>query len=144
MIFELHDTIHLFPDPSLAEESGLLAVGGDLQPARLITAYEQGIFPWYSEGEPIYWYSPPRRCVIVPEEIIVSKSMHKILASGVFEIKHNTAFKEVLENCKTIKRAEQQGTWITEDMKEAYTKLHYAGIALSVEVYKKDKLVGGL
>jgi leucyl/phenylalanyl-tRNA--protein transferase len=144
LIFELHDSINLFPDPSLAEDSGLLAVGGDLQPARLITAYENGIFPWYSEGEPIYWYSPPMRCVIFPGEIIVSKSMHKILASGFFKIKHNTAFEEVIENCKTVNRAGQSSTWITEDMKEAYTKLYFAGIAQSVEVYKKDKLVGGL
>lgn len=143
MIFAL-DENNVFPDPELAEEDGLLAVGGDLCIERLIVAYNNGIFPWFSDGEAIYWYSPNPRCVLFPGELIISSSMKKILAKNIFKVSYNIAFKKVIENCSTLERKEQYGTWITEDMKDAYTRLHDMGIAESVEVWKDGELVGGL
>lgn len=143
MIFQLDERI-IFPNPALAEEDGLLAVGGDLSIERLLLAYNNGIFPWYSEYEPICWFAPHERCVIIPEKIIVSKSMQKIFRQNIFEIKMNTAFREVIENCSSISREGQGGTWITEEMKNAYLLLHEAGIAQSIEVWQNNKMVGGL
>lgn len=143
MIFQLDERI-IFPNPALAEEDGLLAVGGDLSIERLLLAYNNGIFPWYSDDEPICWFAPHERCVIFPEKIIVSKSMQKIFRQNIFEIKMNTAFKEVIENCSSIYREGQGGTWITEEMKNAYLLLHEAGIAQSIEVWQNNKMVGGL
>ncbi|MFD0766274.1 leucyl/phenylalanyl-tRNA--protein transferase [Mucilaginibacter lutimaris] len=143
MIFRLDERL-LFPDPTLAEDDGLLAVGGDLSTGRLLLAYQNGIFPWYSEDEPILWYSPHQRFVLYPGELRVSKSMGKVLRSGMFAITTNTSFNDVVEACSAIKREGQDGTWITNDMKAAYAELHRQGHANSVEVWHDDQLVGGL
>lgn len=144
MFFQLLDDHPGFPDPALAEEDGLLAIGGDLSMERLLIAYSNGIFPWFSEGEPILWYSPHERCVIYPDKIKVSKSMRKILKQEVFKITINQAFVQVIQNCATTERKGQDGTWITNEMQNAYIKLHQEGYAHSVEVWQEDKLVGGL
>lgn len=144
MFFQLIDEQPGFPDPALAEEDGLLAIGGDLSTERLLIAYSNGIFPWFSEGEPILWYSPHERCVIYPDKIKISKSMRKILKQEVFKITFNQAFAQVIQNCATTARNGQDGTWITNDMQNAYIKLHQQGYAHSVEVWLENKLVGGL
>ncbi|WP_406824990.1 leucyl/phenylalanyl-tRNA--protein transferase [Pedobacter sp. KACC 23697] len=144
MFFQLIDEHPGFPDPALAEEDGLLAIGGDLSTERLLIAYSNGIFPWFSEGEPILWYSPHKRCVIYPDKIKISKSMRKILKQEVFKITFNQAFAQVIQNCATTARNGQDGTWITNDMQNAYIKLHQQGYAHSVEVWLENKLVGGL
>lgn len=144
MFFQLLDDHPGFPDPALAEEDGLLAIGGDLSTERLLIAYSNGIFPWFSEGEPILWYSPHERCVIYPDKIRISKSMRKILKQGFFKITFNQAFTQVIQNCATTARKGQDGTWITNEMQDAYIKLHQQGYAHSVEVWQQDKLVGGL
>lgn len=144
MLFQLLDDHPGFPDPALAEEDGLLAIGGDLSMQRLSIAYSNGIFPWFSEGEPILWYSPHERCVIYPDKIKISKSMRKILKQEFFKITFNQAFAKVIQNCATTARKGQDGTWITNDMQNAYIKLHQQGYAHSVEVWRDDKLVGGL
>lgn len=144
MFFQLLDDDVSFPDPTLAEEDGLLAVGGDLSLERLLVAYSNGIFPWFSEGEPILWYSPHQRCVIYPEQIKISKSMKKVLKEEVFQVTIDQAFKEVIQNCAQMARKGQDGTWITDDMQKAYINLHEKGFAHSIEVWQQDKLVGGL
>ncbi|TBO45124.1 leucyl/phenylalanyl-tRNA--protein transferase [Pedobacter kyonggii] len=144
MFFQLLDDDPGFPDPALAEEDGLLAIGGDLSTERLLIAYSNGIFPWFSEGEPILWYSPHKRCVIYPNKIKISKSMQKILNQEVFKITFNQAFAEVIRNCATTERKGQDGTWITNEMQDAYINLHQQGYAHSVEVWQEDKLIGGL
>jgi leucyl/phenylalanyl-tRNA--protein transferase len=144
MIFRLLDDELIFPDPALADEDGLLAVGGDLSPERLLLAYRSGIFPWFSEDDPILWFAPHERCVVFPERVKVSKSMSKVLKSGMFTIKRNTAFKQVIEHCAAVFRKDQDGTWITTDMQAAYIRLHELGIAHSFEVWHHEELVGGL
>jgi leucyl/phenylalanyl-tRNA--protein transferase len=144
MFFQLPDHEMVFPDPALAEEDGLLAIGGDLSMERLLLAYSNGIFPWFSEGEPILWYSPHLRCVIYPDRILVSKSMKKVLRDDVFKITVDTAFEEVILKCAKTPRKGQDGTWITNEMQEAYINLHKNGYAHSVEVWLNDQLVGGL
>ena len=143
MIFRLDKRI-IFPDPSLAEEDGLLAVGGDLSSKRLLLAYHNGIFPWYGDETPILWYSPHERFVLFPDELKVSKSMSQILRSGRFRVTYDQNFAEVIDACSTVKRKDQPGTWITFDMKEAYIRLHKEGHAHSVEVWDGEKLAGGL
>jgi leucyl/phenylalanyl-tRNA--protein transferase len=143
MIFKLNDEL-IFPNPALAEEDGLLAVGGDLSKERLILAYENGIFPWFNEENPILWYSPHERCVIFPEEIKISKSMRQVLSSKKFTITHNTAFKKVIKACADAERRGQNGTWITTEMQQAYVNLHQSGFAHSIEVWENKELVGGL
>ena len=143
MIFRLNERL-VFPDPALAEEDGLLAVGGDLFPARLILAYQNGIFPWYSDGEPILWYSPHERFVLFPEELKVSRSMRRIMQSNGFTVTCDTCFNEVVEACSLVPREGQGGTWITADMKAAYTRLHLQGHAHSVEAWHNNQLAGGL
>lgn len=133
-----------FPPVHLANKTGLLAVGGDLSSERLIEAYKKGIFPWYSEGEPICWYSPNPRMVLFPNKIHISKSMKKVLKNENFEVTFNQNFERVIENCKNSKRKNQFGTWITNEMEKAYIKLHKKGVAKSVEVWKNNRLVGGL
>jgi leucyl/phenylalanyl-tRNA--protein transferase len=135
-----------FPSVETANQYGMVAVGGDLSPERLLLAYKSGIFPWYSEDEPIVWYSPNPRMVLFPEKLKVSKSMRQLLKKDVFKVTFNQAFQEVISNCKTVNRSAQgeTGTWITDEMKEAYIKLHELGIAKSIEVWKDDVLVGGL
>jgi len=144
MFYQLSDTEVWFPKPELAEEDGLLAMGGDLSSQRLVLAYHHGIFPWYSEGSPILWYSPHERFVLFPNKMNVSCSMDKLLKSGRFNITFDTAFAEVIEACSTISRSGQKGTWITSEMKIAYQALHDLGHAHSVEVWENGVLAGGL
>lgn len=134
----------IFPPVHLANEYGMLAMGGDLSEKRLMLAYKSGIFPWFSEGEPITWYSPNPRMVLFPHKVKITKSMRQILKKKDFTVTYNQNFKQVIANCKTIKRKEQEGTWITNKMEQAYVKLYEEGIAKSVEVWQKNKLVGGL
>ena len=133
-----------FPPVDEASHEGILAVGGDLSVERLLLAYRNGIFPWFNEYEPIYWWSPPKRMVIVPSIYKVSKSMRNLLNQNKFQVTFNQNFNEVIFNCQQMERAGQDGTWITEDIIESFTKLHEMGIAKSVEVWQNDKLVGGL
>ncbi|MDB4009984.1 leucyl/phenylalanyl-tRNA--protein transferase [Polaribacter sp.] len=133
-----------FPFYENATNNGVLALGGDLSEKRLIHAYKNGIFPWFSEGEPIVWYCPAERMVLYPEELKVSKSMRQVLKKNTYFISENTAFEEVIFNCKNIERNDGLGTWITNEMEQAYLKLHNMGIAKSIEVWQGDKLVGGL
>lgn len=144
MIFQLPENELIFPNPSLAEPDGLLAIGGDLSSDRLILAYENGIFPWFSEEEPICWYAPHERCVIYPEKVKISKSMRKIIVDQIFTVTMDTAFEEVIVNCAQTPRKDQDGTWITTAMQQAYIKLHKEGWAHSVEVWHNGKLTGGL
>src|ERR1700754_3333683 len=123
MIFRLDERI-LFPDPQLAEDDGLLAVGGDLSANRLLLAYRNGIFPWYSDDTPILWYSPHERFVLYPAELKISKSMRQLLRSGKFRVTFDVAFADVINNCSIAPREGQDGTWITDDMKAAYINLH--------------------
>ncbi len=143
MIFRLDERL-LFPEPSLAEEDGLLALGGDLSVDRLLLAYQNGIFPWYNNDTPILWYSPHGRFVLFPDELKISKSMKQVLRSRRFTITIDKSFEQVIEACAIAKREGQDGTWITDDMKKAYIDLHHQGHAHSVEVWEKDQLVGGL
>jgi leucyl/phenylalanyl-tRNA--protein transferase len=142
-VYELLEEI-IFPHPSLAEPDGLLAIGGDLSPERLLLAYANGIFPWYSEDEPILWWSPDPRCVCIPKEYIPSKSLRLLVQKQVFKVKFDTCFKEVISNCALAKRKAEQGTWITSDIISAYCNLHDLGFAHSVEIFLNEKLVGGL
>ncbi|MCX2485090.1 leucyl/phenylalanyl-tRNA--protein transferase [Pedobacter sp. MR2016-24] len=144
MIFQLPEQELIFPDPSLAEPDGLLAIGGDLSRDRLILAYQHGIFPWFSEGDPICWFSPHERCVIYPNQVKVSKSMKKVLKDEIFTVTMDTAFEEVIASCAQTPRRDQDGTWITTAMQDAYIDLHQNGWAHSVEVWYDDQLAGGL
>jgi leucyl/phenylalanyl-tRNA--protein transferase len=144
MIFQLSEDTIWFPDTELADEDGLLAVGGDLSPERLILAYENGIFPWFSDDTPILWYAPHKRFVLIPEKLKVSKSMRKLLKLGKFEITFDKAFPEVIQACANTSRDGQFGTWITNDMQNAYIQLFELGFAHSVEVWENKQLVGGL
>ncbi|HML95867.1 MAG TPA: leucyl/phenylalanyl-tRNA--protein transferase [Thermodesulfobacteriota bacterium] len=140
----LLDSSISFPGPDMAEEDGLLAIGGDLSKERLLLAYASGIFPWYSEGYPIMWFSPDPRLIFELGGLHVSKSLMKTIKSGVFEVRFDTAFEEVMRLCAATARKGQEGTWITGDMLDAYTRLHHDGYAHSVETYRGDELVGGL
>jgi leucyl/phenylalanyl-tRNA--protein transferase len=133
-----------FPPVSEANSDGILAVGGDLSTERLLLAYKCGIFPWFEGEEPILWWSPNPRMVLFLDELVVSKSMRNILNRNSFKLTFNQNFKEVISNCQRIKRDGQRGTWITNEMIEAYCKLNEMGIAKSVEVWQNDTLVGGL
>lgn len=141
-IFALDDALY-FPPAHLAEPDGLLAIGGNLSPERLLLAYRSGIFPWYSEP-PILWWCPNPRFVLFPNELKISKSLHSLLKKNVFQFTIDTAFKDVITNCKTVSRTGEPGTWINEDMIAAYTRLHEIGYAQSAEVWLDGKLVGGL
>ena len=143
-IFELSKKILLFPDPENAIEEGLIAVGGDLRVKRLLNAYASGIFPWYSKGDPILWWSPDPRFIMLPDKMIISKTLYKTLASNKFSVKADTNFEKVIENCANVKRAHEKGTWITDEMIQAYKNLHKKGYAHSIETYYKEELVGGL
>ena len=133
-----------FPPVSQANYDGILAIGGDLSAERLLLAYKSGIFPWFEEGEPIIWWSPDPRMVLFLDELVVSKSMRNILNRKIFTVTFNQNFRDVISNCQNIERDGQNGTWITNEMIEAYCKLHEQGIATSVEVWQDDELVGGL
>jgi len=134
----------VFPPVEMASSEGILAFGGDLQPPRLMLAYQSGIFPWYNEGEPIIWYSPDMRMVLFPKELKISKSMRRFKAKNEFSITWNKAFEKVIDHCQKSPRKDQLGTWITREMKEAYIRLHKLGFAKSIEVWDQDELVGGL
>ncbi len=142
-VYALTDSM-IFPDPNLAEEDGLIAVGGDLSSERLLLAYASGIFPWYSEGHPILWWSPDPRIVLFPDKFRISKSLRQTLRNNQFTVKFDNAFEEVIDACSKIPREGQDGTWITSEMKEAYIHLHQLGFAHSVETYIDGKLAGGL
>ena len=142
-VFKLTEKI-VFPDPELADESGLLAVGGDLTPERLILAYANGIFPWYSKGEPILWWSPNPRMILLPQNIKISKSLDQTIRLNKYTTTFDNAFEEVIKSCKTAPRPGQTGTWITAEMQEAYIALHKLGFAHSVETWQNEELVGGL
>jgi leucyl/phenylalanyl-tRNA--protein transferase len=133
-----------FPDVSEATTEGLLAVGGDLSLERLLYAYSSGIFPWFDDEDPLMWWSPDPRFVLFPKDLKVSKSMKQVLKKKSFKVTENKAFRAVIENCAIAKREGQSGTWITDDMVEAYIKLHKLGYAKSIEVWQNDDLVGGL
>ncbi len=133
-----------FPPLELADEDGLLAIGGDLSTERLLLGYHSGIFPWYNEDEPICWWSPDPRFVLYPGELKLSNSMKTVLHNGKFRFTVNRAFTQVIQNCKTITRKGQEGTWISPAMQNAYTVLHEHGFAHSVETWMDGKLVGGL
>ena len=133
-----------FPPVADANWDGVLAIGGDLSLERLQLSYKSGIFPWFEEGEPIMWWSPNPRMVLFLGELIVSKSMRNILNRNIFNVTFNQNFRDVIRNCQNIDRDGQNGTWITNDMIEAYCKLHEVGIAKSVEVWQDKVLVGGL
>ena len=133
-----------FPPVSQANRDGVLAIGGDLSTERLLLAYKSGIFPWFEPGDPILWWSPNPRMVLFLEELIVSKSMRNILNRKSFKVTFNQNFREVIAHCQNVKRNGQTGTWITNDMIEAYCNLNKLGIAKSVEVWQNEELVGGL
>lgn len=133
-----------FPSVETASPEGIVAVGGDLSPERLVLAYNSGIFPWFEDDEPILWWSPSERMVLFFEDLKISKSMRNVINQKKFKVTFNTAFREVILNCKKIVRKDQPGTWITDDMVEAYCNLHKLGIAKSVEVWENEELVGGL
>lgn len=133
-----------FPPVEKADEHGIIAFGGDLSPERLILAYQSGIFPWFSENEPIIWWSPDPRFILLPEKLKISKSMRPIFNRKEFEVSFDKDFKAVIEACQQAKRKGQSGTWITNEMLQAYHELHRLGIAHSVEVWKEGELVGGL
>ncbi|MFT3904053.1 MAG: leucyl/phenylalanyl-tRNA--protein transferase [Niabella sp.] len=142
MIFALDDT-HNFPPPHLAEPDGLLAIGGDLSPERLLCAYRLGIFPWYDKP-PILWWSPSPRFVLFPDELKISKTLRPLLRRDAFVFSINKAFREVMQHCKDVPRNGQQGTWINDAIIDSYTTLHRMGFANSAEVWQNGELVGGL
>lgn len=142
-MFLLDDELY-FPESDQADEEGLIAIGGDLKPERLLLAYKSGIFPWYNENEPICWWSPNPRFVLFPEQLKISKSMRTILQNGVFRFTTNRSFTDVITHCKTITRKNQEGTWINNEMIQAYTTLHQLGYAQSAETWLNGELVGGL
>lgn len=134
----------LFPDPNDAEDSGLLAVGGDLTPSRLILAYQSGIFPWYSEDDPILWFSPDPRLIFELTSYNPGRTLRKLLNSKKYEVLFDTNFDQVIRKCAEVNRNGQTGTWITEEMISAYINLHKLGFAHSFETYLDNELVGGL
>ncbi|MGD8522540.1 MAG: leucyl/phenylalanyl-tRNA--protein transferase [Desulfobacterales bacterium] len=134
----------VFPSPNLTSQDGLLAVGGDLDQRRLLLAYSMGIFPWYTEAEPILWWSPNPRLVLYPEDLRISTSLKKAIKKDMFRITMDQAFEQVITACAKIRRGKDEGTWIVQDMIEAYCKLHESGYAHSVEAWQDDTLAGGL
>jgi len=135
---------YAFPDPRMASDEGLLAYGGDLSSSRLLTAYRHGIFPWYSDGDPLLWWSPNPRLLLYPDRFRTNKSFARVLRSAKFRVTFDREFAQVILYCSAIPRDGQDGTWISAEMRDAYTKLHTEGFAHSVEVYMDDRLVGGL
>ncbi len=142
-VFRLPDE-HIFPPPDLADDNGLLAIGGDLTESRLLHAYSMGIFPWYSEGDPVLWWSPDPRLVLFPNEFKASRSLRQTIKKGEFRITIDTAFEEVISNCASLCRKGDRGTWITNEMMEAYIRLHHSGFAHSAEAWSGGVLAGGL
>ena len=142
-VFQLTDEL-LFPPPVLARDDGLLAVGGNLSPERLLLAYSQGIFPWYSDGDPILWWSPTPRLILVPTAFHCSKRLARQIRQGIYRISFDTAFREVISHCAGVRRPQDNGTWILTEMIEAYCRLHTLGYAHSVECWQGEELIGGL
>ncbi len=142
-VYMLSDNL-IFPHPVLSEPSGLLAVGGDLSVERLLLAYKSGIFPWYSEGDPILWFSPDPRMVLFPNDLYVTKGLKKIIRSGKYDVRFDTCFEDVIKKCSLVPRNGQDGTWITAEMIDGYVELHNQGYAHTVEVFHNGNLVGGL
>jgi leucyl/phenylalanyl-tRNA---protein transferase len=142
-VYQLSDDL-IFPAAEHANSDGLLAIGGDLSPARLLLAYERGIFPWYNKNEPILWWSPDPRFILHLDKLHISKSMKKLLKKNVYQITFDTAFEDVVKNCSTIKRTHQKGTWITKEMITAYKNLHDMGAAHSAEAWCNGELCGGI
>ena len=142
-VYRLTDEM-TFPHPAHAAPDGLLAVGGDLSPERLLLAYRLGIFPWYSAGLPILWWSPDPRLVLEPQELRVSRRLRRLLKRGIFQVTFDRAFASVIHACATVPRREQDGTWITPEMEQAYIRLHELGYAHSTESWLRGRLVGGL
>ncbi|WP_088324398.1 leucyl/phenylalanyl-tRNA--protein transferase [Polaribacter tangerinus] len=134
----------VFPPYKDTSKEGIIALGGDLSVDRLIVAYSNGIFPWYCDGEPIVWYCPFKRMVLFPKNLKISKSMRKVIRNNTFEITENKAFEEVIYNCKSVNRKDEFGTWITDEMEQAYINLHKKGVAKSIEIWQDSVLVGGL
>ncbi len=134
----------IFPSVDLADKTGVIAFGGDLSPDRLTLAYKSGIFPWFNIDEPIIWWAPNPRMVLFLDELVVSKSMRNVFNKNIFRVTFNQNFRDVISNCQKIKRKHEDGTWITNDMIDAYCKLHEMGTAKSVEVWQNNELVGGL
>lgn len=143
-VFWLNDDDYRFPNPALAERGGVLAAGGDLSTGRLLSAYRQGIFPWYGPEEPILWWCPDPRFVLFPEKLKVAKSMRPYFNQRKFGLSFDTCFTAVMEACAQQERPGQRGTWITDEMLDGYTALHQAGYAHSVEVWSEGELAGGL
>lgn len=142
-MYELSEKLW-FPNPLNTHEDGLLAIGGDLSEARLLLAYNSGIFPWFEDNQPILWWSPDPRMVLFPENFKVSKSLRKTICSEKFQVTFNQNFEQVLYNCATVARKGQTGTWITREMQKAYLDLHKSEYAMSIEVWQLNRLVGGL
>lgn len=142
-VYQLPPTL-IFPSPEQADPSGLLAVGGDLSAERLLLAYENGIFPWFNDDQPILWWSPENRMVLYPNEFKLSKSLKQSIRNKRFEIRIDTAFEQVIEQCANVPRADQDGTWITDEIRSAYANLHQMGFAHSFEIWQNTNLVGGL
>ena len=138
------ETVFRFPPPSTATKEGILAIEGNLSPGMLLSAYRQGVFPWYSANDPILWWSPDPRFVLFPSQLHISKSLRRVLRKNVFSFTVDTCFKDVIESCGKISRVHEDGTWITKEMIRGYTKLYELGYAHSVESWKEGKLVGGL
>jgi len=144
-LFYIDETTFVpFPPVSSSTPEGIVAVGGNLSPGMLLSAYRQGIFPWFSEGDPLLWWSPDPRCVLFPKEVHISRSMKKVLRRGTFSTSFDTCFHGVIAACRHAPRRGQDGTWITEAMQEAYTKLYELGFAHSIEVWDGERLAGGL
>ncbi len=140
---QLTDDLY-FPPVSKSDKDGLVAIGGDLSPERLMLAYKSGIFPWYNDDEPIMWYSPDPRFVLLPDKLYISRSMRSVLKKKEFTITINKDFVSVIDHCKQMQRVGQDGTWINNEMRDAYVKMHELGHAKSVEVWKDGELVGGM
>lgn len=143
-VYRIPEDDFIFPNPCEADPSGLLGVGGDLRPHRLLLAYANGIFPWYSEDQPILWFSPDPRCVLEPAKLHIGRSLRKSIKKRRFDVRMDTNFEAVIDGCKHTPRPGQEGTWITTDMRDAYLRLHELGFAHSVEVWEGETLVGGL
>ena len=143
-VYKLLPELYLFPPAEEAEDDGLLAVGGGLTKERLLAAYSKGIFPWYESGQPILWWSPDPRLILIPEELKISRSLRKVLRKQQFEIRFDSAFNKVIKACADVRTLKGEGTWIIPEMQKAYTELHKEGFAHSVECWLGGELAGGL
>ncbi len=142
-VYQLNNSL-TFPPPNLAEPTGLLAIGGDLSTERLLQAYARGIFPWYSPGDPLLWWSPDPRTILIPSEFHCPRRLERTVRQQMFTVRADTNFAQVIEACATITREHEKGTWITPEMQTAYIQLHLGGFAHSIETWQDNQLVGGL